>query len=229
MECTTIEKDELARVCAEGLGRRGGDSSNVGLGVVHLMECTTVEKNAVGRVCAGGGALGDSGQVPALSPPVAARARVAWRQEGWVEAMSGVWRRGLDMARQVWLGVVSHDHVRQAVAGGFCRFDHGKPNTILKLRAGDRVVYYSPREKLSGGAVVQAFTALGEVLEGDVFYADGAAQRRVRYEKECLVPIRPLLEQLSFTSGHKSWGLALRRSSFRISEADYDLIAGARA
>ena len=116
---------------------------------------------------------------------------------------------------------------RWSVVGGFCRFDHGKPNTILKLRAGDRIVYYSPREKLSGGAAVQAFTALGEVLEGDVFYADEAAQRRVRYEEIAPVPIRPLLEQLSFTRGHKSWGLALRRSSFVISEADYHLIAQA--
>jgi hypothetical protein len=63
-----------------------------------------------------------------------------------------------------WIGVASHDHVRAGVEGGFCQLAHGKAALGARLQPDDRIVYYSPRELTAGGAPVQAFTAIGEVL-----------------------------------------------------------------
>ena len=63
-----------------------------------------------------------------------------------------------------WIGVASHDHVRAGVEGGFCQLAHGKAAPVARLQLADRIVYYSPRELMAGGAPVQAFTAIGEVL-----------------------------------------------------------------
>lgn len=131
------------------------------------------------------------------------------------------------METQYWLGVASYDHVRKGVAGGFCQFDHGKSHTVKKLRKGDRIVYYSPRESINAGAKVQAFTALGEVLEGEMEQVEACARRQVRYQQIEPAPIQPLLEDLSFIKNKQSWGLALRRSSLQLSRDDFERIARA--
>jgi hypothetical protein len=50
-----------------------------------------------------------------------------------------------------WVGVASHDHVLGAVQGGFCQLGHGKEALVRRLKAGDLIVFYSPRE-LMGSA-----------------------------------------------------------------------------
>lgn len=131
-----------------------------------------------------------------------------------------------------WVGVASHEHVRAAVAGGFCQFSHGKAAPLHRLTAGDRVVYYSPREGMRRGTSVQAFTAVGEVLAGapePVDQDEGfqPSRRRVRYFQASAAPIAPLLPKLSFTRERSSWGYAFRRGFFQIEGADYHLIEGA--
>ena len=79
---------------------------------------------------------------------------------------------------------------------------------------------------------MQAFTAIGEVLPGDVYEGNmgGAfmpARRDVRFYDAKDAPIRPLLESLSFTKGRTSWGYAFRRGVFQITAEDYALIAAA--
>jgi EVE domain len=56
-----------------------------------------------------------------------------------------------------------------AVKGGFCQLGHGREAPVRRLAVGDRILYYSPRERMHQGAVLQAFTAAGEVLEGEVY------------------------------------------------------------
>jgi hypothetical protein len=131
-----------------------------------------------------------------------------------------------------WIGVASRDHVKAGVAGGFCQLGHGKHTPVARLSPGDRIVYYSPRTTMNGGETVQAFTAIGEVLPGEVYEANmGAgfvpARRDVRFYDASDAPIRPLLDRLSFTKGQKSWGYAFRRGVFQMSEDDYALIAAA--
>jgi hypothetical protein len=131
-----------------------------------------------------------------------------------------------------WVGVASLDHVRGGVAGGFCQLGHGKHSPVARLSPGDRIVYYSPKTEMGAGDPVQSFTAIGEVLPGEVYEGNmGAgfvpARRDVRFYAASDAPIRPLLDRLSFTQGRPSWGYAFRRGMFEITADDYALIAAA--
>lgn len=128
------------------------------------------------------------------------------------------------------MGVASLDHVRRAVEGGFCQFCHGKRWPLQRLKPGDRVIYYSPRERMGEGAIVQAFTAIGKVIEGEPYFFDMGggfvpSRRDIKFFYASPANIRPLLAILSFTRDRRSWGYAFRRGFFPITETDYRTIA----
>jgi hypothetical protein len=133
------------------------------------------------------------------------------------------------MTRRYWVGVVSAEHVRKAVEGGFCQLNHGKEAPLRRLQPGDRILYYSSRETMQSGEPLQAFTAIGEVLDEEP-YAVAVTKdfhpfrRNVRYFSAEPAPIRPLLPHLSFSRGNAAWGQVLRRGTFEIEESDYKLI-----
>ncbi len=77
------------------------------------------------------------------------------------------------MTARYWIGVASREHVKAAETGGFCQFCHGREAVVRKLSAGDGVVYYSPRERMSEGAHIRSFTAMGRVLPGTAYHAAG--------------------------------------------------------
>ncbi len=76
------------------------------------------------------------------------------------------------------MGVVSRAHVMRGVKGGFARLGHGKEAPLRRLAAGDRLIYYSPRTAHPDGAPLQAFTAIGEVEDEDVFQGELTATFR---------------------------------------------------
>lgn len=131
-----------------------------------------------------------------------------------------------------WLGVASRDHVRAAVEGGFFQSNHGKEAPLKRMARGDRVLFYSPREAIRSGAPVQAFTAIGEVVDDAPHQAVQSAmfepfRRHVRYEHVRDAAIRPLLDKLSFSRGRSNWGQVLRRGLFEIETEDHSVIAAA--
>jgi hypothetical protein len=133
-----------------------------------------------------------------------------------------------------WIAVASAEHVRRGRAEGFMQVCHGKAAPLKRLRAGDRVVYYSPSTKFGGKDKLQAFTALGEVLERAPYEADMGGgflpfRRDVAWQANREVPIQPLLEQLEFSRGQKNWGYQLRFGLFEVTAHDMDLIATAMA
>ena len=135
------------------------------------------------------------------------------------------------MARY-WVGVASRDHVRAAVEGGFFQSNHGKEAPLKRIARGDWVLFYSPREEIRSGTPIQAFTAIGEVIDDEPRQAVQSPtfkpfRRQVRYEDGCDAAIRPLLERLSFSRGGKNWGQVLRRGLFNIEAEDCAVIAAA--
>jgi hypothetical protein len=133
-----------------------------------------------------------------------------------------------------WVGVVSLEHIKIGVEGGFCQFNHGKRAPLDRMASGDFFVIYSPKEAMREGEPIQAFTAIGEVLPNHVYQVDYRGfkpfRRDARYFASSHVPIRPLLEKLMFTKGREtSWGQVLRRGFFGISEEDFELIATSMA
>ena len=132
-----------------------------------------------------------------------------------------------------WIGVASHDHVLGAVQGGFCQLGHGKEALVRRLKAGDLIVFYSPRELMGSGPVLLGFhrgpdaslTDLPTKLSSLRAFVHIAAGQK--FFKSRQAPVWPLLQELTFTQGNESWGLAFRRGAFRITADDFKRIAEA--
>lgn len=128
-----------------------------------------------------------------------------------------------------WVGVVSRSHVLIGVRGGFIQLNHGRKSAVQRLKAGDRLVVYSPRTDHPDGAALQAFTAIGTVTTGEVYTVDlspGFTPHRVdvAFEPCREAPIKPLIERLSFIKDKQHWGAAFRFGHLGIGEADFRLI-----
>ncbi|MDO1581514.1 EVE domain-containing protein [Rhizobium oryzicola] len=133
-----------------------------------------------------------------------------------------------------WMGVASAQHVRGGCDGGFAQLGHGKHIAVKSLRKGDWIVYYSPREGIGEGAVVQAFTAIGRVRSDAPYRAEQAMNFNpyrvdVDYLKEAEpAPIKPLLERLRLTRDQGThWGMVMRGPKRRLDEEDMRLITDA--
>lgn len=129
-----------------------------------------------------------------------------------------------------WIGVASRDHVKIGEKGGFCQLGHGKMEPVKRLGKGDGIIYYSPRKQLRGGDPVQAFTAIGQIVDTAPYQVEQhpgfkPMRRNVRFWPSNDLSIRLMLNDLSFLPKDKSWGIVFRRGSFRIPRADFMLIA----
>jgi hypothetical protein len=129
-----------------------------------------------------------------------------------------------------WLGVVSRDHVRQAVTLGVAQIGHGKKAGLARMRAGDSLVYYSPRE-VPDGPPLRSFTAIGRIADGGVWQADEGEfrpwRRRVEYDTGAAeVPLVQVQADLELTQG-PYWGYPLRRGVVELSDHDFMRIARA--
>jgi EVE domain len=127
---------------------------------------------------------------------------------------------------------VSADHAARAREGGILQVNHGKSGPLNRMRPGDGVVIYSPRDSYPGGAALQAFTAIGRVAEGAVYQGDMGGgfhpfRRDILWQAAAPAPIRPLLEALDLTRGRANWGMAFRFGLTRITPADFARIADA--
>ncbi|MCX2929216.1 EVE domain-containing protein [Mycobacterium sp. CVI_P3] len=131
-----------------------------------------------------------------------------------------------------WINTVSADHVQRGVAGGFTQANHGKPHMLRAMSRGDWIIFYSPKTALEQGDSLQAFTAIGQVVDDDPYQSkmspDFQPWRRSMEFLPCTAtPIRPLLERLDFITDPKRWGYKFRFGVFRIEQPDFQLIRSA--
>ncbi len=104
---------------------------------------------------------------------------------------------------------------------------------LQRLKAGDKVAFYSPRTSYEDGRLLQSFTALATVADDTLYQAklspDFVPWRRdMNFDTMAQeAPIRPLIENLSFISDKTHWGYRFRLGLFEIPAADYELIAQA--
>ena len=131
-----------------------------------------------------------------------------------------------------WIGVVSRSHIEIGVRGGFIQLNHGKKAAVQRLKAGDWLAIYSPRTDYPDGAPLQAFTALGRVVSGEVYQVEMTPDFKpfrvdVKFQPCHEAPIKPLLNRLSFIKDPVHWGAAFRFGQFKLPAADFALIAAA--
>lgn len=134
------------------------------------------------------------------------------------------------MAR-AWIAVASAEHVRIGRAQGFMQVCHGKGGPLRRTAAGDTVIYYSPAETMRGKDRLQAFTAIGTIVDRVPYQLQMAPgflpwRRDVEWWPATEAPIRPLLDQLAFTRAG-NWGYQLRFGLFTIEPEDAARIAAA--
>ena len=134
--------------------------------------------------------------------------------------------------RQFWIGVVSREHVRRGVEGGFIQLNHGKKAPLQRLRGGDGLVMYSPRTSYPDGQPLQAFTAIGSVVTGDVHQVEVSEDFKpyrvdVAFLEAAETPIKSLIDALSFIKNKTHWGAAFRFGHVKVPAEDFLRIARA--
>jgi len=130
-----------------------------------------------------------------------------------------------------WLGVVSRDHVRRGVDLGIAQIGHGKQAGLGRMQPGDWLTYYSPKTSFPKGERLQAFTAIGQVADEEVWQADEGDfkpwRRRVSYCADAVdAQLKPLAKALDLTAT-PNWGHQLRRGLLELTEHDFQVIRAA--
>lgn len=138
-----------------------------------------------------------------------------------------------------WINTVSRGHVERGKAGGFTQANHGKPHPLRRMAKDDWIAFYSPKTDYPDGAPLQAFTALGQVCDDEIFQVDVPQvdrepafqpwRRRVRYLDVIEAPVRPLIDGLGFITDRSNWGVRFRSGLFAIDQRDFEVIRDAMA
>lgn len=128
-----------------------------------------------------------------------------------------------------WITVVSKDHLVNGITGGFMQANHGKAGPLKRMSEGDWVIFYSPKLTYKGHEPLQAFTAIGQVKDDEVYQRKMSEsvmpyRRNVQFYECDETPIAPLINDLNFIPNKASWGYPFRFGFFEIDEHDFKLI-----
>ncbi|KGR76330.1 EVE domain-containing protein [Ureibacillus sinduriensis] len=128
-----------------------------------------------------------------------------------------------------WIGVASREHVMKGVCGGFAQLCHGKEAPLKKMGVGDWIIYYSSKESIQESIPYQKFTAIGKVIDDEIFQFDMGNdfipfRRNIDFISCTETSIHPLIPQLAFIKNKKHWGYPFRFGHLEISEEDFKLI-----
>lgn len=131
-----------------------------------------------------------------------------------------------------WLGVISAEHVRRAVDMGIAQIGHGKRAGLLRMHAGDTLIYYSPAERMGDKNPLQQFTAFGTVTDDEIWQADEGDfkpfRRRVDYLEAVSAGLAEVRSRLHLTA-ELNWGYKLRRGLLALDAHDVDVLREAMA
>lgn len=129
-----------------------------------------------------------------------------------------------------WIIVASKDHVKTGMAEGIAQACHGKVAPLKRMKKGDFILYYSSKQTMGKPEKCQEFTALGEVLDNDIYTVQVShdfcpSRRKIKFLHTQDVSILPLISNLDFIQNKQSWGYPFRFGFFEIKKHDFDLIA----
>ncbi len=129
-----------------------------------------------------------------------------------------------------WVIVASKDHVKSGIAAGFAQACHGKSAPLRRMRKGDFIIYYSSKQTMGKAEICQQFTAIGKVIDDEVFQFQVSedfcpSRRNIGFLPSKDVSILPLIGELDFIPNKKSWGFPFRFGFFEIKQHDFKLIS----
>jgi hypothetical protein len=131
-----------------------------------------------------------------------------------------------------WINTVTCDLVKVALKGEFAQAGQGKRVELQKLKQGDLIAFYSPRTESWGGDPLQAFTAIGQIINEEPYQVTISQEvhlwrRKVEFFDCHVTPIRPLIEDLDFIKDKIHWGGPFHHGLFQIEKEDFERIAQA--
>lgn len=129
-----------------------------------------------------------------------------------------------------WIIVASKDHVKAGQAAGIAQACHGKVAPLKRMRKDDFIIYYSGKQKLGFPEACQEFTAIGRVLDEEIYQFSVSedfcpSRRNIEFLPGEDVSILPLIPGLDFIQNKKSWGYPFRFGFFEINQHDFELIS----
>ena len=133
------------------------------------------------------------------------------------------------MATKYWIAVVSKEHTMRGVSGNFMQVCHGKQAPLKRMKQNDWLIVYSPKLTMEGDVKCQAFTAIGQVIDENVYQFKMSEnfipfRRNIKFYDCQEISILPLINSLEFIENKKSWGFPFRFGFFEIKEHDFNLI-----
>ncbi|MBP0723773.1 EVE domain-containing protein [Bacillus sp. RG28] len=130
------------------------------------------------------------------------------------------------MSNKFWIGVVSEEHVKLGVKGGYAQLCHGKCAPLKKMKEEDWLIYYSPKTAYPEGKPLQSFTAIGKVKNGIAYQFEMSPNfipYRIDIEYyDCQnTSLASVKSKLLFTKNNPNIGLLFRRGHFEIQKEDF--------
>ncbi|GAB3084104.1 hypothetical protein GCM10027215_29290 [Nocardioides zeae] len=128
-----------------------------------------------------------------------------------------------------WICVLSRADALAAIATGtLCLGSRGE-GRLRRMRLGDGVAVYSPREERRAGAVVRRFTAVGTVTGVAPYQGDGAMPDDWCRAVELVdtggeAAVEPLLPRLSFVRDEPGWGVVFRPGFLEVAIDDIAVV-----
>jgi hypothetical protein len=129
-----------------------------------------------------------------------------------------------------WVIVASKDHVKTGLAEGIAQTCHGKAAPLKRMRKDDFIIYYSGKQALGKPGVCQEFTAIGKVMDEEIYQFRVSvnfypSRRNIEFFPGGDVSILPLIPQLDFIPNKKSWRYPFRFGFLEINRHDFELIS----
>jgi hypothetical protein len=103
------------------------------------------------------------------------------------------------MSARHWVIVVSREHARRGVAGGFIMANHGKRAPLARMSVGDGILIYSPTTSYPAGDPLRAITFIGEVTGDEPEPSDviaGGYRRAARLHEVEPLPLAAVRDHL---------------------------------
>lgn len=68
-----------------------------------------------------------------------------------------------------WVASISKEHTLRGVNGNFIQVCHGKQAPLKRMKKGDYILVYSSKITMSGNEKHQKFTAIGKVIDDEIY------------------------------------------------------------
>jgi predicted RNA-binding protein len=98
------------------------------------------------------------------------------------------------------------------------------------MKKGDWILVYSSKVTMNGNDKCQAFTAIGQVIDDDVYQFQMSRdfipfRRNIKFYDCHEISILPLINELDFIQNKQLWGYPFRYGFLEIKENDFGIIS----